>query len=284
MMSLRERLLKFLLTPVTPSRSYLCDFSRVCHEVRPADVLLIQGRNRISQIVQRTTQSPWSHSALYIGRIHNIDDPKLREFIQQNYKGSLSEQLLVEAMIGQGTIIVPMSKYKDDHIRVCRPTGLSHLDTQKVIEYAVNSIGKQYSLRNFIDLGRFLMKSKLIPRRWNSSLFKKGSGKATQDICSVMIAKAFSSVKFPILPLIRETENQRVEMITRNPKLYTPSDFDYSPYLDIIKYPMMPVAGFSIYRHLPWHEELMSNDDQGISQRHDEEETKIPSSHSSCYP
>ncbi len=54
-------------------------------------------------------------------------------------------------------------------------------------------------------------------------------------------------------------------MIRRNPKLYTPSDFDYSPYFDIIKYPMMPVTGYSIYRQLPWQENLMSNDDHGLS-------------------
>lgn len=264
-MWLTDWLIKFLLTPTLPSRSYLCDFSRICHEVRQADVLLIQGRNRISGIVQRITQSPWSHAALYIGHIHNIDDPKLREFVQQNYKGPLSEQLLVEAMLGQGTIIVPISKYKNEHIRVCRPTGLSHLDTQKIIEYAISSMGKDYNVRHFIDLGRFVLSSKFIPRRWNSSLFKKHAGKARQDICSVMIAKAFASVKFPILPLIRENDQQRLEMIRRNPKLYTPSDFDYSPYFDIIKYPMLPVAGFSIYRHLPWQEDLMSNDDQGIA-------------------
>lgn len=266
-----KKLGKFLLTPISESRGYLCDFTRICHEVRSADVLLIEGRNRISHIVQRITQSPWSHSALYIGHIHNLDDPKLREFVQQNYKGSPSEQLIVEAMIGQGTVIVPISKYKSEHIRVCRPTGLSHMDAQKVIAYAVNSIGREYNIRHFFDLGRFILSSKLIPRRWNSSLFKQKAGKAQQDICSAMIAKAFSSVKFPILPLIRENDKKNLEMIRRNPKLYTPSDFDYSPYFDIIKYPMMPVAGFSIYRHLPWQEELMSNDDQGIAKHHEDD-------------
>ncbi|EKD78131.1 MAG: hypothetical protein ACD_42C00032G0002 [uncultured bacterium] len=265
-----KKLSQFLLTTVSPSRSYLCDFSRIKHEVRLADVLLIEGRNRISRIVQRITQSPWSHAALYIGHIYNIDDPKLREFVQQNYKGPLSEQLLVESIIGLGTIIVPISKYKSEHIRVCRPTGLSHLDVQKVVSYAVNSIGRNYNIRHFFDLGRFILSSKFIPRRWNSSLFQKNAGKAEQDICSAMLAKAFSSVKFPILPLIRENDQQQLEMIRRNPKLYTPSDFDYSPYFDIIKYPMMPVVGFSIYRHLPWQEELMSNDDEGISEHHEE--------------
>ncbi len=266
-----QKLSHYLLKNISPSHSYLCDFSRVCHEVRSADVLLIEGRNRVSHIVQHITQSPWSHAALYIGRIHDIDDPKLRESVQQHYQGLPSDQLLVETMIGEGTIIVPITKYKNEHIRVCRPTGLSHLDAQKVIAYAVNSIGREYNIRHFVDLGRFILSSKLIPRRWNSSLFKKNAGKAEQDICSVMIAKAFSSIKFPILPLIRENNHQHLEMITRNPKLYSPSDFDYSPYFDIIKYPMMPVAGYSIYRNLPWQEELMSNDDQGLVQKTDED-------------
>ena len=260
-----KKLSNYLLKDVSPSRSYLCDFSRVRHEVRMADVLLIEGRNRISHIVQRITQSPWSHAALYIGHIHNIEDPALREFVQQNYQGSLSEPLLVEAMIGEGTIIVPMSKYKHEHVRVCRPTGLSHIDAQKIIEYAVHSIGRTYNLRHFIDLGRFLLSSKLIPRAWHSSLFKNSKGKAKQDICSVMIAKAFMSVKFPILPLIRKNDANDVELIRRNPKLYAPSDFDYSPYFDIIKYPMMPVTGFSAYRNLPWQDAVISNDDRGLS-------------------
>jgi len=260
-----QKLSHYLLNPITPSRDFLCDFSRIRHEVRTADVLLIEGRNRISHIVQRITQSPWSHAALYIGHIHNVDDPKLREYIQQNYKGSLSEQLLVEAMIGEGTIIVPISKYKNEHIRVCRPTGLSHNDAQKIIEYALKSIGRTYNLRHFFDLGRFLLSSTFIPRSWHSSLFKHSKGKAKQDICSVMIAKAFASVRFPILPLIRENKDRQMEMIKRNPRLYAPSDFDYSPYFDIIKYPMMPVNGFNAYRYLPWQDELMSNDDHGLA-------------------
>ncbi|EKD44852.1 MAG: hypothetical protein ACD_70C00206G0004, partial [uncultured bacterium] len=236
----------------------------------PADVLLIEGRNRVSRAVQRITQSPWSHAALYIGHLYNVEDPKLRETIQQYYKGPLSEQLLIEAIIGQGTIIVPISKYKEEHIRVCRPTGLAHHDAQQIIAFAVSSIGREYNIRQFLDLGRFLLASRIIPKRWNSSLFQEHAGKAQQDICSTMIAKAFNSVKFPVLPLIRENDQKRLELIRRNPKLYAPSDFDYSPYFDIIKYPMLPVAGFSVYRHLPWHEGLISNDDQGLTERKEE--------------
>lgn len=268
-----KKLGRYLLKEVTPSRSYLCDFSRICHEVRPADVLLIEGRNRISHIVQYITQSAWSHSALYIGRIHDLEDPRLRERIQNAYQGSTSEQLLVESVVGFGTIIVPITKYQQEHIRVCRPTGLSHIDAQNVIAFAVKNIGREYGLRHFFDLGRFLFASKLIPGRWNSILFETKSNKIKQDICSTMIAKAFASIKFPVLPLIRTSSGNRLEFIRRNSDLFSPRDFDYSPYFDIIKYPMLPVTGYSAYRHLPWHEELMSNDDQGIiTHREDQEE------------
>ena len=43
----------------------------------------------------------------------------------------------------------------------------------------------------------------------------------------------------------------------RNFRLYTPSDFDYSPYFEIIKYPIFELSEQSMYRDLPWSEEGM---------------------------
>ena len=37
--------------------------------------------------------------------------------------------------------------------------------------------------------------------------------------------------------------------------LYTPSDFDYSPYFEIVKYPYLGLEELSIYRKLPWDKE-----------------------------
>ena len=55
----------------TPS---LCDFDRLSFEIRPCDVLLIEGRSRVSNVIKSITHSPWTHSALYIGRIHEIEN------------------------------------------------------------------------------------------------------------------------------------------------------------------------------------------------------------------
>jgi len=67
-----------------------------------------------------------------------------------------------------------------------------------------------------------------------------------------MIAEAFGSVQFPILPLIKRTEDERVQLFQRNPRLVTPSDFDYSPYFEIIKYPFLDFDPHTRYRLLPW--------------------------------
>lgn len=41
-----------------PHRAYLCDFNQLCDKIRPADVLLVEGRSRVSRIIRHVTQSP----------------------------------------------------------------------------------------------------------------------------------------------------------------------------------------------------------------------------------
>ena len=57
-----------------------------------------------------------------------------------------------------------------------------------------------------------------------------------------MIAEAFATVQFPILPLVQRDEGDHMQLFRRNPKLCTPSDFDYSPYFEIIKYPFLDLT------------------------------------------
>ena len=78
-----------------------------------------------------------------------------------------------------------------------------------------------------------------------------------------MIAEAFLSIKFPVLPYVRPVEGggQGVEFIHRNTKLFIPSDFDYSPYFAIIKYPIFRFTDHGPYHDLPWREDLISHDE-----------------------
>ena len=68
----------------------LSDFERLRYEIRPGDVILVEGRSAISEIIKTITLSNWTHSALYIGRLHNIDDPVLRGYIQRFYHGGMT--------------------------------------------------------------------------------------------------------------------------------------------------------------------------------------------------
>lgn len=245
----------------------LCDFERLRYEIRPCDVLLIEGKSRVSEIIQSITQSSWSHAALYIGHIHDIEDPKMRNLLALHYQGSPDAQLMIEGIMGKGTVVNLLSNYKKEHIRVCRPRGLSRLDALNVITFAIKKLGTEYDVRHIVDLARFLLPWTFIPRKMRSKLFAYEASEDTKTVCSSMIAEAFESVDFPILPLVKQNEKQEIELIKRNTRLYTPRDFDYSPYFDIIKYPFVEFVDYPMYRKLPWNREgLVSHDRAGLTQ------------------
>lgn len=240
--------------------AYLYDFERLSSELRAGDVLLIEGRSRVSNVIKMITQSPWTHAALYVGRLYDVTNPKVRETLQAHYDGSPDEQLIIEALLGEGTVIHPLSKYRQDHLRICRPKGLSPADGQRVLGFAVNKLGLDYDVRQLLDLARFMFPYTIVPRRWRSSLFVHNAGPQTRTVCSTMLAEAFDSVDFPILPFVGKEQN-RFHLYKRNPRLLTPKDFDYSPYFDIIKYPFFGIDDVTLYRQLPWSDShLYCND------------------------
>ena len=249
---LGKKIVSWLTANSTDSNPPLCDFDRVRYEIRPCDVLLVEGRSRVSEIIRTVTQSPWSHSAMYIGRVHDIDDEELREKVLSFYDGDPNEQLIIEAWLGQGTVVKPLEKYRGDSLRVCRPTGLSRQDSQHVLKFALQHLGFDYDLRQLLDLARFLFPYSIIPRRWRSSLFQHNAGSPTRSVCSSMIAAAFASVRFPVLPVLEERGDGSLRMVPRNTRLFTPRDFDYSPYFEIIKCPHLDYGKQPSYQNLPW--------------------------------
>ncbi len=248
-----------------PSVSPLCDFNRLCYELRPGDVVLVEGRSRISEVIKLITQSSWTHSAIYIGRLFDIENPELRNRVREHYQGDPNEKLLLEALLGEGTIIVPVSKYREDHLRICRPKSLSPKDAARVISHAISRLGSSYDVRHLLDLARFFFPWAVLPRRWRSSLFEHNAGTPTRTVCSSLLAEAFNTVDFPILPFIDRRDDGTLRFFKRNPRLFTPKDFDYSPYFDIIKYPFLGLDDLGIYRKLPWADsEIIYNDENSF--------------------
>ena len=238
----------------------MSDFDRISYELRLCDVLLIEGRSRVSEIIKTITQSPWSHTVLYIGRLHDIENPMAREKVRENFSGTLEQQLIIESILGEGTIVSPLEKYRDFHIRICRPKGLTKQDAQNVIGAATNHLGMKYDIRLNFDLARFLLPWRVLPRRWHSTLFARKAGTPTKEICSLMLAESFSAVNFPILPIVKEDKKKGFLLYHRNPRLFTPKDFDYSPFFEIIKYPIIELTNAAIYHKIEWKKEHPDNE------------------------
>ncbi len=249
---LKKSIISWLLRKSPLPEYPLSDFERIRYEIKPCDVVLVEGRSRVSNVIKLITQSSWSHAALYIGRIHEVEDIELREQLCKYYTGSPDQQLIIESELGTGTAVRPLTEYEGEHIRLCRPRGLAYQDAQKVVNYSIRQLGLPYDVRQIFDLARLLFPWVILPRKWRSSLFREHAGDTTETICSTMIAEAFGEIQFPILPLIKRREDDSIQLYRRNPRLCTPSHFDYSPYFDIIKYPFIDFSSHSSHRLLPW--------------------------------
>jgi hypothetical protein len=220
--------------PFTPS-----DAQALAASLKPGDVLLVEGNNQISGVIKYLTQSTWSHAALYVGplpgRTGEGDEP----------------HTLIEAEISTGVDSAPLSKYQRFHTRVCRPIGLTEDETARVCAYAIERIGLAYDFKNITDLMRYLMPLP-VPQRWRRRALALGSGDPTRIICSALIAQAFESVRYPILPKVTRMESRvaRRELLEiRHSSLYAPRDFDISPYFAVVK-PTIE-RGFD-HRRLHW--------------------------------
>lgn len=208
-----------------------CSRDKLEAALKTGDILLIDGGSRISMAIKYITQSTWSHAALYIGTDKTVATE------------SSHEPYLIEADVMEGVRSIPLSKYCHLHTRICRPVGLSTDEIQKVVHFMKSKIGYKYDLKNIIDLARYLIQSPPVSGKHRRRLLALGSGDPTKAICSSLIAQAFQSVQYPILPLmeIDESSNKAARkaqeeiLHIRHHSLFAPRDFDVSPYFKIIK-------------------------------------------------
>jgi len=245
-------LARFLVKPAGYYRPFAVSGSDTLRSVlRPGDVLLVEGNQRLSTAIKYLTQSTWSHAALYVGdALHKA-----------GYDGS-EPHMLVEADLKEGVIAVPLSKYETFNTRICRPVDLSEEDRQALIQFVINRLGHQYDLKNVIDLMRYLIRTPPVPGRWRRRMLALGSGEPTRAICSTLIAQAFQEIRYPVLPRIstvkkRATDGYTLQEIVhiRHHSLYVPRDFDLSPYFKVVK-PTLE-SGFH-YKNLVWDEAVVN--------------------------
>jgi len=229
--------------PYTPS-----DPETLRRALQPGDVLLVEGNQKISAAIKYLTQSTWSHSALYVGDA--LPEPE----------GGGERPRLVEVNLGEGCVAVPLSKYRTYNTRICRPNGLTPDDRKTVVEFMTARLGLRYDMKNIFDMLRYFFPTPPVPVRWRRRMIAFGSGDPTRAICSTLIAEAFGQIRYPILPEItlapgrasaQSAYSRREIMHIRHHSLYTPRDFDLSPYFHIVK----PTLAYGFdYKTVQWAE------------------------------
>lgn len=226
-------LARYLARPIRrnrrPSTSPL---ELVATTLQKGDVLLVDGNSRFSVAIRYLTQSTWSHSALYIGDTLDL----------AQHGADLDPRVLLEADVVKGVCAVPLSKYAGYHTRICRPVGMTEAEIAAVIGNAMARLGNQYDLKHVVDLVRYLVRTPPVPDRYKRRIMALGSGDPTRAICSTLIAQAFQSVHYPILPMETGDPNdpghrqyQKELLRAQHYSLFAPRDFDVSPYFRIVK-------------------------------------------------
>jgi hypothetical protein len=225
------------------------DTAKLLACLQPGDVVLVEGHSRISGAIKYLTQSTWSHAALYTGQpVGGVDARGL-------------ERSFVEADLQEGVRAVSVAEFEGLHCRICRPVGLSAAEIATVIGYVTARLGYQYDLRNVFDLARYLFPTPPVPQRWRRRMIALGSGDPTRAICSTLIASAFQSVRYPILPRIEALPSSDPHCVgciehilhVRHHSLYVPRDFDVSPYFEVVK----PTLAFGFNHHrLRWDDDI----------------------------
>ena len=270
--TVRRRLVAIMTTLLTtPLRTYEQripnSLPSLKQHVRVGDVILVQGDQRISQVIRYLTQSSWSHSALYIGDELRRFHPTLAGTLLERY-GDEARHLLIEADAAEGVTCVPIAKYVRHNIRLCRPRGLRREDLDRMITELVGQLGRRYSVRHIWDLGRYFFPVSFIPARFRRTALQMGGTTTRRVICSTMLARAFANVGYPIVPRVvindliapaswrhrllgRNGHGPRAVYSREDPSLVTPHDFDLSPYFEIVKFNHLADGKFD-YRRIEW--------------------------------
>ena len=224
------RLAHFLAQPrINQMRPSTSDPAMLLSTLRRGDVLLVEGNSRFSTAIKYLSQSTWSHAALYIGE-------------ESLLEGGKPQPMLIDVDVEQGVRRIPLTEFAHQHTRICRPQGLSPVVVDQLVGFMRARLGFSYDLKNVFDLARYLIRQPPVPGHMRRRLIALGSGEPTKAICSTLLAQAFESIRYPILPEIETVlahvggDEQSQEILhIRNYSLYTPRDFDVSPFFDVVK-------------------------------------------------
>ena len=182
-----------------------------------------------SPAIRYLNQSTWSHAALYVGRTIDRHEPDGEPHV------------LVEFELDEGSSLHRCRNTGKRIVGVAVPWGWPAKYIEAVVSFVVERIGFTYDLKNIFDLVRYLLPTPPVPVRFRRRMIALGAGSPTRAICSTLIAQAFHSIRYPILPQIEiaednlaklQSEYARAEILhIRSHTLFTRHDFDISIFL-----------------------------------------------------
>ena len=243
----KQTILHWLTKEIKIKYSPPCDFDTILKIVQPADVLLIQWHSRMSSIIAHLSQSPWTHAVLYIGKITDMKDPLLKQSILNHYHGDLNEPLILGGVVAKVARISPLKHYQKQHIRICRAIEITEQQKQQVLHRALSAIGYEPTNRQIWNLVKLMLCRTLLPQGLFDRLFKS-HGYLKPQIYASIIAEAFDSARFPIMPLITRQGSGQYQISPKDVRTITPKDFDESPYFETIKHPLFGVRASQVYQ------------------------------------
>lgn len=240
------------------TRRFPNDLDNLAATLKPGDVVLVEGSQRVSEVIKYLTQSSWSHAALYVGDALVKRGGANAERYRRQF-GAEAPYLLVESTLEDGVTASPLSKYVNHNIRICRPINLRPGDLATVLDSVIVQIGLPYGVDQIIDLLRYFFPVRLIPRRLRYTALRHAGRVSKEVVCSSQIAMAFQRVRYPIQGFISpKSANgdaslralewirfgyRRPSRVVENgvftpcdPLLVTPRDFDLSPYFEVVKF------------------------------------------------
>ena len=202
--------------------------------IRKGDIILVEGPQRVSEVIKYLTQSSWSHAAIYIGD----------ELINRNHPMASQYRALFEDE-PEGVVACPLSKYLSYNIRVCRPHNLAKDNLQRLLDDVVSQLGYNYDSQNIFDLARYFFPLRLVPRRFRRKALHFGSSRSFWECLRLRSTT-------PLRPLVFRRHH---------PTLITPRDFDLSPYFDVVKFNVIEENLFD-YHQIVWAEDRDEAEDE----------------------
>ncbi|MCB0343469.1 MAG: hypothetical protein KDD66_00045 [Bdellovibrionales bacterium] len=210
---LLQRIVSLAVAQVTKpitlySPSEVTNLRALKRRLRKCDVLLICGDARVSHVVKVLTLSQWSHVVLYVGdRQDMLSDAEIEEWSAKYGRAAL-EHLVVDADPVRGVHLKPLDDSVGLMIRHCRPEALKTGDRDRVVELALQELGREYDVTHILQLLLFFAFPWEILPEFLRRIVRDFTLSEDDRICSRVLSESFHQVGYPIRP-INVIENKK---------------------------------------------------------------------------